>query len=53
MKQSDIPIGAVAKTRRERRTLEALIRKGFADGHGQVTEFGLAVYDARVKRLSA
>ena len=46
-------IGAVAATKREQRSLDALIRKGFAAEDGQITAAGLASYERKIKRLRA
>jgi len=53
LKAAGCAIGAVARTRREERTLRSLVQKGFAAEDGQITEAGLAVYDRRVARISA
>lgn len=46
-------IGAVAATKREQRSLNALIRKGFATEDGQITKAGLFRYERKIKRLRA
>ncbi|MEY9147488.1 hypothetical protein [Bradyrhizobium sp. USDA 3262] len=46
-------IGAVAATKREQVSLNALIRKGFAAVDGQFTEAGLSFYRRKIKRLAA
>lgn len=46
-------IGATAATRREQRSLDALLRKGFITWDGQFTEVGLAAYERKISRLRA
>jgi hypothetical protein len=46
-------IGVVAATKREERSLKALIRKGFAAEDGQFTEDGVASYERKISRLRA
>lgn len=53
MQASGCAIGAVASTRRERRTLAALIRNGFVAENGQATDAGMRAYDRKVARISA
>jgi hypothetical protein len=53
METAGFTIGAVAETGREKKSLDALVRHGFAEPDGQFTPTGLAAYQKRVKRLSA